>query len=299
MNSVIPGITSATSTKGWISVYADLVKARLVLMVLVTTLAGAYLGCDQFGAEYVIIFHAVLGTALIAGGAAALNQFLEREHDARMRRTAGRPLPSGRLQPLTVMLFGGTCALMGTIYLAALVNPLTCVLGVISFISYLFIYTPLKRLTWWNTAVGTVPGALPCLMGWTATRGQLSTEAWVLFAIIVLWQLPHFCAIAWIYKDDYARAGYKMVSVVEPSGDRAAQQAIGNAAVLLLVSLMPTLVHLAGWLYFAAALGLGGLYLLRSIQFARTLDMRSAKKLFRTSIVYLALLLVALAIDKQ
>ncbi len=285
--------------KGWISVYADLVKARLVSMVLVTTLTGAYLGWVPGGADFVVIFHAIWGTALIAGGAAALNQFLEREHDARMRRTAGRPLPSGRLQPLTVMLFGGTCALAGTIYLAVLVNPLTCVLGGISFISYLFIYTPLKRLTWWNTAVGTVPGALPCLMGWTAMRGTLSTEAWVLFAIMVLWQLPHFCAIAWIYREDYARAGYQMVSVVDPSGERAGQQAVANAAALWLVSLTPTLVHLAGWGYCVAALGLGAVYLLHAVQFARSLDARRARQLFRTSIAYLALLLIALAVDKQ
>ena len=201
MNSVVPEIASVAPAKGWVAVYADLIKARLTLLVLLTTLVGFYVGFNQGPMDYALMFHALFGTALVASGAAALNQLLEREYDARMRRTANRPLPSGRLQPVTVMLFGGICLLVGTAYLALLVNPITSVLGAISAISYLFIYTPLKRLTWWNTAVGAIPGALPPLMGWAAARGELSAGGWALFAILAFWQLPHFFAIAWIYKD--------------------------------------------------------------------------------------------------
>ena len=180
----------------------------------------------------------MFGTALVASGAAALNQLLEREYDAKMRRTANRPLPSGRLQPVTVMLFGGVCSLAGLVYLALLVNPLTSVLGAVSLVSYLFIYTPLKRMTWLNTAVGAVPGALPPLMGWAAARGELTGGGWALFAILAFWQMPHFFAIAWIYKDEYAKAGFQMLpgggSGRQPHGPAIGESHAGAAAGELL-----------------------------------------------------------------
>lgn len=283
--------------KGWAAVYADLVKARLTLLVLLTTLVGFYVG--QHGPmDYLLMFHALFGTALVASGAAALNQLLEREHDAKMRRTADRPLPAGRLQPVTVMLFGGVCALVGTIYLALLVNPLTSVLGAVSLVSYLFIYTPLKRLTWLNTAVGAVPGALPPLMGWAAARGELGGGGWALFAILAFWQMPHFFAIAWIYKDEYAKAGFQMLHAVDRDGRRTAQQSVSHTLGLLPISLTPFLFHLAGPVYLASALLLGGAYLGCAIQFARRLDLPSARRLFFASIIYLPLLLIALVADK-
>ena len=282
--------------KGWVAVYADLVKARLTLLVLLTTLVGFYVG-QRGPMDYRVMFHVLLGTALVASGAAALNQLLEREHDARMRRTAGRPLPSGRLQPVTVMLFGGICALAGTLYLALLVNPLTSVLGAVSLVSYLFIYTPLKRLTWVNTAVGAVPGALPPLMGWAAARGELN-GGWALFAIVACWQMPHFFAIAWIYKDEYAKAGFQMLPGVDPDGSRTARQVVGYTLGLLPLGLCPFLLHLAGPLYLVSAVLLGGAYLGYAVQFARRLDVASAKRLFFASIVYLPLLLIALVADK-
>ena len=195
----ILSITTAVE-KTWAAVFADLVKARLTTLVLLTTLVGFYIGF-RGPVDYILMFHTLLGTALVASGAAALNQLLEREYDARMRRTQDRPLPSGRLQPVTVMLFGGVCAAAGLMYLALLVNLLTSVLGAVSLISYLFIYTPLKRITWLNTAVGAVPGGLPPLMGWAAARGELTGGGWALFAILAFWQLPHFFAIAWMYRD--------------------------------------------------------------------------------------------------
>jgi protoheme IX farnesyltransferase len=286
-----------SAAKGWLSVYADLVKARLTLLVLLTTLVGFYIGF-RGPMDYALMFHALLGTALVASGAAALNQLLEREFDARMRRTASRPLPSGRLQPVTVMLFGGVCSLVGTLYLALLVNPLTSVLGAVSLVSYLFIYTPLKRVTWWNTAVGAIPGAMPPLMGWAAARGELSGGGWVLFAILAFWQLPHFFAIAWIYRDEYAKAGFQMLPNVDPDGSRTAQQAVSHTLGLLPVSLCPFLFQMAGPIYLAAALVLGAGYLACAIRFARRLDLPSARGLFLASILYLPLLLIALVADK-
>ncbi len=297
MSSTANNVAAAAPAKGWGAVYADLVKARLTALVLITTLVGFYVGV-RGPMDYFLMFHALFGTALVAGGAAALNQFLEREYDARMRRTASRPLPSGRLQPVTVMLFGGVCSLVGTVYLAALVNPLTSALGAISLVSYLFIYTPLKRLTWWNTAVGAIPGALPPLMGWAAARGELGPGGWSLFAILAFWQLPHFFAIAWIYQEEYAKAGFKMLPSVDPDGSRTAQQSVSHTLGLMLASLAPVVLHMAGPVYLGAALLLGSFYLFRAIQFARRLDVPSAKKLFFASIIYLPLLLIALVANK-
>ena len=289
--------TVVTPAKGWVAVYADLLKARLTMLVLLTTLVGFYMGWQK-PMDYLLMFHALFGTALVASGAAALNQLLEREHDAKMRRTASRPLPSGRLQPVTVMLFGGVCSVVGTVYLALLVNPLTSVLGAISLICYIFIYTPLKRLTWWNTAVGAIPGALPPLMGWAAARGELSAGGWALFAVLAFWQMPHFFAIAWMYKDEYAKAGFKMLPSVDPDGSRTAQQSVSHTIGLLLVSLYPFVLHLAGKFYLGCAILLGGYYLWCAIQFGRKLDHASAKKLFFASIIYLPLLLIALVANK-
>lgn len=288
---------AAAPAKKWLAVYADLVKARLTLLVLLTTLVGFYVGW-RGPMDYLLMFHALLGTAFVASGAAALNQLLEREHDGRMRRTASRPLPSGRLQPVTVMLFGGTCSLAGLIYLALLTNPLTSALGAISLVSYLFIYTPLKRLTWLNTAVGAIPGALPPLMGWAAARGELGGGGWALFAILAFWQLPHFFAIAWIYRDEYAKAGFQMLPAVDPDGSRTAQQSVSHTLGLLPISLSPFLFHLAGPIYLVAALLLGVGYLACAIQFARRLDLPSARRLFFASIIYLPLQLIALVLDK-
>lgn len=199
---------------------------------------------------------------------------------------------------MTVMLFGGVCGLAGTVWLAWLVNPLTSVLGAASFVSYLFIYTPLKRVTWWNTAVGAIPGALPPLMGWAAARGELAGGGWALFAILALWQMPHFFAIAWIYKDDYARGGFQMLPAVDPDGSRTAHQAVNHTLLLLPASLCPFLFHLAGPVYLAGALVLGAAYLGCAIHFARRLDVPSARKLFFASILYLPLLLSVLVFDK-
>jgi heme o synthase len=288
---------AVTAEKSWLAVYSDLIKARLTFLVLMTTLVGFYLGY-RGPMNYWLMLHAVLGTALVASGAAALNQLLEREHDAKMRRTRNRPLPSGRLQPATVMVFGGVCACAGLLYLALAVNLTTSVIGAISLLSYLFIYTPLKRITWLNTVVGAIPGALPPLMGWTAARGELSSDGWALFAILAFWQLPHFLAIAWIYREEYEKAGFKMLPVIDPEGHRTARQAVSHTLGLLPVSLCPFLFKLTGPVYLAGAIVLGLAFLWFAIQFARHLTVPRARQLFFVSILYLPLLLTVMVLDK-
>ncbi|MEI9961990.1 MAG: heme o synthase [Limisphaerales bacterium] len=290
-------ILSATSTRSVGAVFADLTKARLTTLVLLTTLVGFYLGW-RGAMDFVLMFNTLAATALVASGAAALNQLLEREYDAKMRRTQNRPLPSGRLQPTTVMLFGGICSVAGLVYLALAVNLLTSVLGAVTLVSYLFIYTPLKRVTWLNTAIGAIPGALPPLMGWTAARNELSGEGWALFAILAFWQLPHFFAIAWLYKDEYAKAGFKMLPSIDPDGLRTGQQAVSNTLALLMVSLFPFVFKMAGTLYLASALVLGVVFLWCAFRFARQLTAARARQLFLVSIIYLPLLLVAMVWDK-
>jgi protoheme IX farnesyltransferase len=298
MKSSAEALNSSTVLdKSWTAVFADLVKARLTTLVLLTTAVGFYLG-ERGAVNYLLMFHALFGTALVAAGAAALNQLLEREYDAKMRRTADRPLPSGRLQPTTVMLFGGICSVVGLIYLALLVNLLTCVVGAVTLVSYLFIYTPLKRVTWANTLVGAIPGALPPLMGWTAARNELGNEGWALFAILAFWQLPHFFAIAWMYRDEYAKAGFIMLPNVDADGSRTAQQAVSNTIALLLVSLCPFVFGMSGKIYLASALVFGAGFLFCAFRFSRRLSLASARQLFFASIIYLPLLLAAMCWDK-
>ncbi len=283
--------------KSLVAVLADLIKARLTALVLLTTFVGFYLG-ERGAVNYLLMFHALCGTALVASGAAALNQWLERDYDAKMRRTASRPLPSGRLQPATAAIFGGACSVVGLVYLAVLVNPLTSVVGAVTSISYLFIYTPLKRVTWVNTLVGAIPGALPPLMGWTAARNELSGEGWALFAILAFWQIPHFMAIAWLYREEYAKAGFIMLPNVVSGGSRTAQQAVSNTIALQLASLCPFAFGLNGKVYLAFALVLGAGYFFCAVRFAQQLTAARARQLFLASIIYLPLLIAALVGNK-
>ena len=279
------------------SVWADLVKARLTTLVVLTTAAGFYAGW-QGPLIWTLMLHTILGTALVASGAAALNQLLERDYDARMRRTENRPLPSGRLSPDHVLIVGGALSVIGLVYLASAVNLLTAVLGAITLISYVWIYTPLKRVTTLNTAIGAIPGAIPPLMGWTAARDDISGGGWALFAILFFWQLPHFLAIAWIYREDYARAGFAMLPVLDPDGRRTSSQALSHTLGLLPVSLSPFVFKLAGPVYLASALILGAIFAVAAIRFARELTIARARALFFVSIIYLPLLFMALALDK-
>jgi protoheme IX farnesyltransferase len=299
-----PTPVAGVAGKSWTAIFTDLVKARLTMLVLLTMLVGFYLGW-RGAMNFALMFNALAATALLASGAAALNQLLERDYDAKMHRTQDRPLPSGRLQPATVMLFGGACAAAGLVYLALAVNLLTCVIGALTLVGYLFIYTPLKRMTWLNTTIGSVPGALPALMGWTAARGEMSGEGWALFAIVAFWQIPHFMAIAWMYREDYARAGFKMLPVVEPEGRRTGEQSVSYTLALLVVSLTPFLFKLAGPVYLVGAIILGMAYLWCAVQFSRqlrsgveALALKRARLLFLASILYLPLLLGLMVWDK-
>jgi protoheme IX farnesyltransferase len=291
----LPAVASVEKTR--FAVFSDLIKARLTFLVLLTTLVGFYVGYPG-ALDLMRLFHTMLGTALLAGGAAALNQWLERDYDAMMRRTEDRPLPSGRMQPGTVLILGGAMGGIGLIYLALAVNLLTSLLGAITLGSYLFIYTPLKRVTTLNTIVGAIPGALPPLMGWTAARGTINGGGWALFAILFFWQLPHFLAIAWIYREQYERAGFVMLPVVDPAGERTGRQAVSHTLGLLPVSLCPFIFQLAGPVYLIGALLLGIAYLWFAIQFSRHLNIPQARQLFFASILYLPLLLGLMVFDK-
>jgi protoheme IX farnesyltransferase len=318
---------AAPVEKGWLAVYADLFKARLTSLVLLTTVVGFYLG-SRGPVDFVLMGQVLLGTALLAGGGAALNELLEREYDAKMRRTQDRPLPSGRLKPQTVLVVGCMSAIVGLGYLAQAVNLATSLVGAVSLVCYLFVYTPLKRVTWLNTLAGAVPGALPPVIGWTAARGALSSDGLALFAIQACWQVPHFMAIAWIYRDEYARAGFKMLPVIDPQGHRTARLAVVCTLALLPVSVCPFLFHLTGFIYLIGALVLGLVFVWFAFQFARAtsvvgarstgshflakrrsgtrwnaslpeaLDLACAWRLFYASLLYLPLLLALTVLDK-
>ena len=298
MKATAQPLTSvASAEKSWPAIYADLFKARLTFLVLLTALVGFYLGSSG-PVDYLLMVHTILGTALVASGASALNQLWEREYDAQMRRTQDRPLPSGRLQPQTVLLIGCGCATAGLCYLGLAVNWLTCLIGACSLVIYVFVYTPLKRVTWLNTVVGAIPGGLPPLMGWAAARGHLSPDGWALFGILAIWQLPHFMAIAWMYRDEYARAGFKMLPVLDPNGHRTGSQAVTHTLALVPLSLYPSLVKLTGPVYFTGALVLGLVFLWSAVQFSRQLTVSRARQLFFVSILYLPLLLGLMVLDK-
>jgi len=283
--------------KSWGALLADLFKARLTFLVLVTTLVGFYMGVSS-PVDYALMFHAMMGTALLASGAAALNEWIERNQDARMRRTQDRPLPSGRMQPGTVVAIGTVTACVGLLELFFLVNPITAALGALTIAIYLFVYTPLKRVTWLNTLVGAIPGGLPPLMGWTAARGEISLEGLSLLAILGFWQLPHFMAIAWMYREDYARAGFQMLSVVDADGRRTGRQSVSHTLALIAVSLLPFILGMAGKCYLVGAVTLGLAFLWLAVQFARELTLPRARQLFFASIAYLPVLLVLMVLDK-
>ena len=295
---VPPAISAApVAEKSLGAILSELFKLRLTTLVLLTTLVGFYLG-SRGPISYRLMAGAMLGTALLAAGASSLNQLLEREHDAKMHRTQDRPMPSGRLTPEAGLIIGGACAGAGLIWLALAVNLLTALLGAITLASYVFVYTPLKRVTTLNTAIGAIPGALPPLMGWTAARGEITAEGWSLFAILFFWQLPHFLAIAWMYRDEYAKAGYVMLPVVDASGERTGRQAFSHTLGLLPVSLAPFLFKLVGPVYLCGALLLGVAFMWCAFQFARHRTMDRARTLFYTSILYLPLLLGLMVFDK-
>jgi protoheme IX farnesyltransferase len=278
--------------------FLALTKPRVVAMVLLTTLVGFYLGTRVGALDYLRLLATLVGTALAAGGTLALNQYLEREADARMLRTRERPLPDGRLAPLDALIFGATLTALGVLYLALAVDPLPALVTAVVSTTYLFAYTPLKSRTSLCSVVGAVPGALPPVAGWAAASGDLGLGAWVLFAIMFLWQIPHTLAIAHLYRDDYARAGIQVLPVVEPGGASTGRQIISNSLALLAVALLPTLIGLAGAVYFAVALVLGLTLLALSVRLARSGTAADARRLLFATLLHLPVLLATMAADK-
>jgi len=277
---------------------AELTKPRITMMVAITTAAGFLLAAQGGTLDFLRLAHTLIATAMLSAGACALNQVVERDSDLRMRRTASRPLPAGRLHPDAGLLWGVLLVVGGLVYLASSVNLLTALVGGFTVALYVFAYTPLKRLSSLATLVGAVPGALPPVMGWTAVRDRLEPGAWALFAILFLWQLPHFLSIAWLYREDYARGGFPMLPVDDPDGRRTALQTLLYGGALLPVSLLPAPLGLVGATYLAGALLLGLLFFAACAGFARERSEKAARRLLLTSVAYLPALLAVMLIDR-
>jgi heme o synthase len=277
--------------------FAELAKPGITLMVVLTAGLGFLLG-QQEGISFLLLVHTLLGTALVSAGASTLNQVIERETDALMRRTAQRPLPAGRMDPDVALLFGVALAVAGLAELALGVNLLTALLGAVALAGYVFVYTPLKRVSSLSTIIGAIPGAIPPMMGWSAVRNEIDLAAWVLFGILFFWQMPHFLAIAWLCRDDYREAGFPMLTVSDPEGLRTARQVLLYGSVLVPVSLMPSLLGLMGTVYFVGALALGLAYLGFGIGFARSRTTPGARWLMLASILYFPAVLLVMLLDR-
>jgi heme o synthase len=285
------------SAKARLAAYAELTKPRITFLIVLTAAAGFCLGA-RGSVDYVVFTHAMIGIALLSSGIATLNQFIERDLDGLMRRTADRPLPSGRLFPYEALWFGVVLTVSAELYLGLFVNLLTATMGLIVIAGYLFLYTPLKTRTSLCTAVGAFPGAMPPLMGWTAARGEIDVAALVLFAILFLWQFPHFLAIAWMYREDYGRAGIRMLPVVEPEGRLTGQQIVTYSIMLLPVSLLPTVLGVTGRFYFGAALLLGLIFLATGVRAAISKSNQHARQLLLASVLYLPLLFGIMVLNR-
>ncbi len=281
--------TKAISLKEKASAYFELTKPRIAFMLVLTAAAGFYLGIKTNFDGWLFV-HSMVGITLLAFGVATLNQYIERDLDKLMDRTANRPLPSGRLTANEALIFGILICVISEIYLYFLVNPLTAALGISVIVGYVFLYTPLKTRTSASTAIGAIPGAMPPLMGWTSAANEISLPALVIFALLFLWQFPHFLAIAWMYREQYAKAGILMLPVVEPSGKMTARQIVVFAAMLLPISLAPFFVGLSGFVYLIGASILGVWFLWESIKTARAKTDKSAKRLLLVSVLYLPLI---------
>ena len=277
--------------------YVALAKPRLNFLVVVSALAGYSMAGGETS-DTLRLIATVVGTALVAGGASAFNQIIERQPDALMRRTRLRPLPDGRLQAPEALAFAVIISLLGVLTLWAGANLLSAVVALATLLIYAVVYTPLKQRTSFSTVVGAIPGALPPVIGWAAARESLSQGAWVLFGIVFLWQLPHFLAIAWMYREDYARAGFPMLPVIEPDGRSTARQAVIYTAALFPLSLAPTLIGMSGALYFTGALVLTLAFLAIAVKFGTTRKVADARRLFFASIIYLPLIWILMIADR-
>lgn len=276
--------------------WVEIAKPRIVLMVLITTLLGYYLAAGGLHDGLKLLL-TLLGTGLAAAGSAVLNNFLERDIDLQMERTRRRPLPAKQIEPAAALAYGVTLVLGGVALLASLVNLLSAFLVLLTAFLYVLVYTPLKRLTWWNTPIGAIPGALPPMVGWAAASGQLQPGAWLLFAVLFAWQHPHFYAIAWMFKDDYARAGFKMLSVVDATGARLFRQSILYAMVLIGLSILLAWQHVSGRLFLIGSILLGAAMLTSCLYFAERRTRTEARRVLLASVAYLPALLALIVLD--
>lgn len=288
---------SATPIPSRWSDFSQLIKTRLTFLVLVTTAVGFYVG-TRGPVDLLRLLNVLLGAALAAAGASALNQWWERDLDALMFRTRIRPVPAGRMRAASALILGSSLALIGTVYLALTTNLLATIVTALTVVIYVFAYTPLKRFTATNTLIGAIPGALPPLIGWAAARNSLDFGAWTLFAIVFVWQMPHFFAIAWLCRQDYERAGFRMLSTDDESGIRSASQAVLFCMLLLLIGGIPSFIGMASSIYLLAEIILGGLFTGVAMRFHSTGNVHNARLLFLSSIIYLPLLLAVLMLTK-
>ncbi|HLY59805.1 MAG TPA: heme o synthase [Terriglobia bacterium] len=301
-NSVIAAVNPlpravGAGWRGKLGDYWTLTKPEVNSLVVASSLAGFYLGW-RGPVNYLLLFHTLAGTLLVASGTATLNQWFERQSDARMRRTANRPLPAGRLSPSEALWFGIILSVGGCLYLWWAANFLASALAFLTLASYLLLYTPLKRKTTYCTLVGAFPGAMPPLIGWAAARGTLNLEAWTLYAILFIWQFPHFLSIAWMYREDYERAGLFMLPADDPQGRKAARQILVTSLALLPISLLPTWLGQMGWVYFMGALPLGLGLLYCGVLTAKVRSKLLARRLLLASVFYLPLIFGLMIVDK-
>lgn len=290
--------TSVIRTFPW-SAYLELSKPRIVSLVLVTAALGFYMGGMGFhGVESILaLCYTLVGVAMTAAGSGALNHYMEFESDARMDRTRNRPIPSGQVQPMHALVYGEYMVLGGVVLLMWKVNLLTAFLALLTAFLYVLVYTPMKKVSWLNTLMGAIPGALPPMGGWTAATGQLDTGAWVLFLILFIWQQPHFYSIAWIFKDDYKKGGFEMLPVRDPNGKRTFRQVIFFSVLLIPASLLPYAIGLSGIPYFLGSLVLGIMMLTSCFPLIRTGSISDARRVLRMSVLYLPLLLALIVLD--
>jgi protoheme IX farnesyltransferase len=293
----VAGVSAPLALREKLSAFVELTKPRITFLIVLTSAAGFCLG-SKGRFDYVALFNSLFGIALLSSGIATLNQYMERSLDARMRRTLTRPLPSGKLGASQALAFGLALTILAEVYLAVFVNLLTAAFGITVIVGYLLCYTPLKTRSSLSTVVGAFPGAMPPLMGWTAATGQAGMEAWALFAILFAWQFPHFLAIAWMYREDYARAGILMLPVVEPDGRLTSQQIVIWSLLLIPISLLPTILGTTGAVYFYGAFLLGLLFLGTSIHAALVHSRQGARRLLLASVLYLPVLFGLMVLNK-
>ncbi len=290
--------TAVVAAPSRLADWVELTKPRITSMVVISAATGFLLALGELHLPWVLLFHALVGTGLVSAGSSVLNQVIECKADGQMRRTANRPLPSGRISSDGALLYGVALSVAGLAQLALMVNLLTALLAALTLAGYLFIYTPLKRIDPISTVVGAIPGAIPPMMGWTAVRDAVEPGALALFGLLFLWQLPHFLAIAWMYRTDYQRGGFKLITGVDPDGRRTGQQALLWCVALVPVSLLPSALGLTGVVYFIGALLCGLVFLNASYRFARQRNAATARRLLLVSVIYLPVVLTVMLVDR-